>query len=100
MSLLDRSLKPAVRQLVIDGLIVRADLGIEVAEGHRGNRRDLFVAYQRGFDPLGTGDGRHCEQRLWPLVSHFFTPSMVGRVDARRPRWKAGARQTDVPVIV
>ena len=87
MSLLDRSLKPAVRQLVIDGLIVRADLGIEVAAGHRGNRRDLFVADQRGFDPLGTGDGRHCEQGqgeeegeqpLWPLVSLFLLLLWLG----------------------
>lgn len=58
MGLLHRPLQPAVRQLVVNGLIVTADHGAELAAGDRGDRRHLRVAGQRGVDPLGAGNGR------------------------------------------
>jgi ABC transporter substrate binding protein len=98
VGLLDRTLKSAIRQLIVDGLIVLTDLRPELPAGNCGHRRHLFVTGQCGLDVLGAGNGRHHgerqgkeegEQPLRSRVSHFFTPSRGGEV---------APCETDVPV--
>ena len=58
VGLCHRPLQPAVRQLVVDRLIVPADRGAELAAGPGGHRGHLLVADQRGLDALGAGHAR------------------------------------------
>ena len=54
-----RPLQPAVHQLVVDGLLVLANRGVELAMGDRGYRRHLLVADQRGLNKFSAGHGGH-----------------------------------------